>query len=204
MHSGYYVAEAYDPARACPNCGGKMTPVTYYVANYDGTSSRVDDRSLPGKVITTYTSRYSNIRRKTGGLCTACHIREEQAIEKKHRNMVIGLGAGAACALLLFLWYVLNLTPDFAAKYGVLGILGLIVAPVCGYFAWKSFATVRMTRRHWKTVANEALEGGLSREQREEVLSSAYVSEADKLGFFCQRNERLLSLYFAQSLQRGV
>ena len=196
MRSGYYVVEEYFSDRACPNCGGDMAPVQYYIANYDGTSSSVDARSLPNQVITTYTSRYSNIRPRTGGLCIACRVKEKQQIEKKHRNLAIGLGVGAICALSLFLWYVINLSPDFASKYRVLGFLGLIAAPVCGYFAVKHFMAAKRARKHWTTIVGS----GVSRELQEEVRSTAFVSEGERLGF-CRRNEVLLSLYQAKQLR---
>ena len=85
MSNQSFVVEEYTPSCVCPVCGGKMTPAEYYVAQKGGTSYAGQD-TIGDKVYTTYKTLYSNIRRKTAGLCTACLLKRNQEIKNLSQN----------------------------------------------------------------------------------------------------------------------
>lgn len=156
MSNQIFVVEEYTPACTCPVCGGKMTPAEYYVAHKGKTTWSEDRRSLPGnQVLITYKTPYSNIRRKTGGLCTACLVKEKQETAKKHWPFAIGLGAAALCGLMILLLLVCALVTrnnDFVEKYWFLFAIAFFGTPVSGYFAWDHFKTAWYHSKNCKQI----------------------------------------------------
>lgn len=179
----------------CPSCGGQMTPAEYYVAVQGGTSSK-QDWSQAGKVITTYTTQYRNIRRQIGGICTSCYAKEQRQVQKEYTILSAVLGAAALGCMVLFLVYLLNSAfHESSAGLGFAGLAGMLVA---GFYALKNLLTVRDVHAHWTTVVNDKLNEGFDGEIRSNALSAAFVMKSKSMGF-CRNGEVLLKRSTVQS-----
>ena len=118
-----------------------MTPGQYFIASSGGTEVKVDNSKVGlGKVTKTYTTQYSNIRRKTGGICPKCF--EEEYRKFKNEWLIAGLAClavGVGCAVFFILCLAVPSMKE-SIQPGV-KFLGLAGALAGGYFALKCLPT---------------------------------------------------------------
>ena len=126
---------------ACPTCGGRMTPGEYYIAVQGDTTVKVDNSEAGlGKVTKTITTQYRDIRKKTGGLCPKCFTDEYERFKKEWLIAGIAYAAFAlACVVFIILCFAVPAINEAVAPQ--LKFLGIVVAVVAAFFAFKSLTT---------------------------------------------------------------
>lgn len=178
----------------CPACGGSMLPAEYYIASKGEVRSK-QDWSQAGKVITTTTTQYNNIRRGTGALCPICYAKKR----KPDRNLYFILaGFVGALALTCIVLFILFLTsPSFKEKAPGAGAIGLIGGVIALYYTLKHLINGSNIRTHIKQITSDA-----DTSERADHISEAFVVQANLplapgevlLGRERMRNMQLLKL----------
>ncbi|MBQ5956480.1 MAG: hypothetical protein IJL46_02795 [Clostridia bacterium] len=178
----------------CPKCGGRMSPAEYYVAVKGDTTSKTDlSQAGLGKVTTTYSTQYRNIRRKTGGFCINCYTESRKKIIKEYYIFSAVLGGVMLGCLALFLVYLFDLV--FHEKNAGLGFAGLAGTIVAGYYAIKHLMSGKSVKQHIEFINSPS-----NRPEHRYNVSAAYVQESKDKGF-CEYNEVLLSAGDIESMK---
>ena len=158
------------PPCACPACGGSMLPAEYYIAVKGEVRSK-QDWSQAGKVITTTTTHYNNIRRKTGALCPECYAKRI----KPNRNLYFILagivGALAITCIVTFILYFAS--PSYKAKAPGAGAIGFIGGAIAVYYTIKHFLKGSRIHSHIKLITS-----GEDTSECADHISEAFVVHA--------------------------
>ena len=191
--SKWVVAEQdYSPSCTCPKCGGKMTPGVYYVAQRGDTSVKVDNSEIGlGRVSKTYTTGYSNIRKKTGGICMKCWNDEYKSSELI--CLVIGIIAAVIFGVCLYVVIANSQGLKEKAQTNVLPSLLVAAGILAGApIAWKALM---------EALTYHRMIGDMSPDHPYTVSSNLVTQLKQQNETHCQQNEEVLSQAAVELMQ---
>lgn len=136
----------------CPACGGSMVPAEYYIAA-KGEVRTKQDWSQAGKVTTTTTTQYHNIRRKIGALCPTCYTRKRKPDQNLYFILAGVVGAIAITCIVLFILFLTS--PSFKQSAPGAGAIGLIGGLIALYYTAKHLINGSSIREHLKQINSD-------------------------------------------------
>ena len=151
----------------CPACGGKMLPAEYYIAVKGDVRSK-QDWSQSGKVTTTTTTHYHNVRQKTGGFCPKCYTKSRKSVRNSNTILTGVVGTIAIACIVLFILF--QISPSFKETAPGAGAIGLFGGLIALYFTAKHFINGSGIRSHLKQI-NSSIDTSL----RSDHISEAFV-----------------------------
>ncbi len=171
------------PPCVCPACGGRMSPVEYYVATKGEVYSK-QDWSTPGKVTTTTTKKYRNIRKRIGAICPDCYTKSRKKDLTIYFVLAGVVGAIAIGCIVLFVLFLTS--PTFKETVPGGGAVGLIGGLIALYYLAKHLTNAFHLRSHLQQVSQSSATAW-----KEYHRSAAFVGSAN---IPHEQNEVLLDL----------
>lgn len=151
----------------CPACGGSMIPAEYYIAAKGEVRSK-QDWSQAGKVTTTTTTQYQNIRKRIGGFCPDCYTKSRKPGLNLYTILAGVVGAIALSCIVLFILF--QTSPSFKQSAPGAGTIGLIGGLIALYYTAKHIINGSNIRSHLKQINSDN-----DTTQRADHISEAFV-----------------------------
>ena len=158
------------PLCTCPACGCKMLPAEYYIAVKGEVRSK-QDWSQAGKVITTTTTRYNNVRQQIGALCPACYAKRRKPDQNLYFILAGIVGALAITCIVLFILFLTS--PSFKQSAPGAGAIGLIGGLIALYYTAKHLINGSNIRSHIKLISS-----GADTSECSDHISEAFIVQA--------------------------